>query len=249
MRERLLVICIVFFATACVFAKEACCKEMSVERLMEKIAEKGSELESFSANIMYSLTEDPEIFETTTIYTGTFNYLKTEQRQYAMIDFITRQEDELPVEDYHQRYVFDGVWLTRIDYQLKQVNKDQLVPEDEPEDVFKLIGEDFPLMGFSGTDRLSDRYDIEFEQSDDSRSYELNLTPKEQSDVKYSEIRFVIDSGTLLPRSIKAVSSSDSSICDIQLDGSVINTELNEEIFKVEIPDDFTVSENKLEKK
>lgn len=248
MRDRILIICLFAFSVACVFAKEACCNSdpLDVGGIIAKITEKGEKLDSFTSNIIYSLTEDPEIFETTTIYTGTFRYLKTEKRQYAMIDFVTRQEDELPIEDYHQRYLFDGVWLTRVDYQLKQVNRDQLAPEDEPEDVFELISKDFPLMGFSGADKLSDSYDIKLEQSDDAFAYKLRLEPKEDAEVKYSDIEFVIDKRNFLPQTITSTSVSDDSICNIELDGGEVNSKLDEKIFKLDIPEDFTVSENKL---
>ncbi len=230
-------------------AKDDICTDAA--KLLKAVAEKGEKLKSFSSNIMYSLTEDPDIFETTTVYTGTFRYLRTDKRQYAMIDFTTRQEDELPREKYQQRYIFDGVWLTRIDYQLKQVNRDQLAPEDKPENVFTLISKDFPLIGFSGVDTLSGCYDIKLIEpvKGEKDVCRLSLSPKEKPDteIKYSDIQFGIDRVTLLPKSIRAVSSLDNSICVIELDGAAVDVKLDEKLFKLTIPDGFTQSVKKLE--
>jgi len=256
MKKIVIIAAMVF--TAFLYAQEpACCSKTAegdicadASKLMKAVAEKGQKLQSFSSNIMYSLTEDPDIFETTTVYTGTFRYLKTEKRQYAMIDFTTRQEDELPQEKYQQRYIFDGVWLTRIDYQLKQVNRDQVAAEDKPEDVFKLISKDFPLIGFSGVDTLSGCYEIAIaaQAQGDKGVCRLTLTPKEKpdSEVKYSDIQFGIDSGTLLPKSIRAVSAADNSICNIELDGAAVDTKIDEKLFELTIPEGFTESVNKL---
>jgi outer membrane lipoprotein-sorting protein len=247
MRERILILSIFFMAGACVFAKEACCKPLSASQIMEKVASRGSALESFTSEITYSLTEEPDIFEITTTYTGFFKYLETDERQYAMIDFRTRQEDELPAEDYHQLFVFDGVWLSRIDHRLKQVNRDQLAREDEPEDVFKLISEDFPLMGFSGADKLLQKYDAVLEETDKKDVYVISLEPKEDSDAKYSDIRFVIDGKSLLPLEVRAKSLTDNSICNIELTDRKINAGVDEDVFKFDIPKDYTVSVKKLD--
>ncbi len=253
------IIVIILMTAACVLqAQQACCTKGAKDdvctdaaKLLKAVAEKGEKLKSFSSNIMYSLTEDPDIFETTTVYTGTFRFLKTDKRQYAMIDFTTRQEDELPVEKYQQRYLFDGVWLTRIDYQLKQVNRDQLAPEDKPENVFQLISKDFPLIGFSGVDTLSGGYDTKLIESaaGDKSVCVLALTPKEKPDgeIKYSDIQFSIDRSTLLPKSIRAVSAADKSICVIELDGAAVDGKVDEKRFKLTIPEGFTQSVKKLE--
>ena len=248
MRERIIIFSVFMLAVACAFAKEACksSEKLTVEQILVKITEKTEKLDSFTSNIVYSLTEDPEIFETTTSYTGNFRYLKTEQRQYAMLEFNARKQDEFPIEQYRQTYIFDGVWLTRIDYPLKQINRDQIAPEDEPQDVFKLLSEDFPLIGFSGADKLADAYDIKLTSAKDGR-YSLNLNLREDAEVSYRDIEFVIDSRDFLPRTIKATSTSDNSVCVIELDSVAVNGKLTEKVFKFDIPEDFTISERKMQ--
>ena len=248
MRERIIIFSIFMLAAACAFAKEACksSDKLTIEQILTKITEKTDKLESFTSNIVYSLTEDPEIFETTTSYTGNFRYLKTETRQYAMLEFNARKQDEFPIEKYRQTYIFDGVWLTRIDFPLKQINRDQIAEENEPQDVFKLLSEDFPLIGFSGADKLADDYEIKLSEAKGGL-YSLVLDAKEDANVAYGDIEFVIDSRDFLPRTIKATSTSDNSVCVIELDSVAVNENLTEKVFNIDMPEDFTISERKIE--
>lgn len=250
MKNTVLTIIIMFLSLA--YADKSCCDKQTQPRqqnftnaqdLLNAMAKTGEKLNSFSADITYSLTEDPDIFETKMTYTGSFKYLKSKKRQYAMIEFLTKQEDDFPLEKSRQSYIFDGVWLTRIDYNLKQVSRDQLADEENPEDVFKLIADDFPLMGFSEVDTLSSAYEIQFKDFKESL-YELSLSPKKdsQKDAKYSSIRFTIDKKSLIPATIRSVSAQNNSIYYIELENPVRNEKIDQKIFNPKLSDEFTES-------
>src|SRR4030042_6050769 len=101
------------------------------------------------------------LFESKTLQSGQLYYLKEDKKSSLRINFSTRREDDNPPKEYKDEYIFDGTWLTRIDYQVKEVKRYQQAPEGKSIDAFDLISERFPIVGFSSVEKLEEQFNIQ----------------------------------------------------------------------------------------
>ncbi|MCD6175701.1 MAG: hypothetical protein J7K65_08070, partial [Planctomycetes bacterium] len=151
-----------------------------------------------------------------------------------------------------EEYLFDGVWLTRIDYKLKQIDLYQKAPEDKPIDVFELISSNFPLIGFSNIDQLRKDFDIRLPENPDEsdKSIKLLLSVKKGSryEKEYKKIDFRVAIDTYMPEQIVAY-SSQGDIHDIKFKEFKINKKLKKAVFTIETPSDFRKNTERLEEK
>lgn len=228
-----------------------------LDEVLGRLNESAANLKTYQCRIEY-LFQQP-LFDSQTLRTGKMYYLRNAEDSLLRINFETIQQDEQPQEKYIEQYVFDGVWLTRIDYQLKQIKMYQLIdPNDLSEnqsiDAFDLITEHLPIVGFTRTDKLKKDFDIELietktSDADAPAKLQMKVKPDSIYAENYTSIDFVIDKKFSLPASITAFSVEDD-FYQFKFIEPKVNEKLDREIFELKIPDGFPPPEiNPLQKK
>ncbi|MHC4160377.1 MAG: LolA family protein, partial [Planctomycetota bacterium] len=187
-------------------------KADTVDTVLKRLNEKTAELKSYQSRIEYKFSQP--ILESQTLRKGVMYYQKTGGKSELRINFQTLKQDDEAEEEYIEQYIFDGVWLTHIDYQIKEVKRYQQAEPNEPVDAFDLAGENFPIIGFSKTDELEEQFEIELieRQGGCAEDFvELHLKVKPDSIYKdgYTSIEFRVDRKLSLPARIVAVSTEE----------------------------------------
>lgn len=257
---------LVFVAALCLgcsstYAENTSCPEKKnavkskVDIVLEALRKKVAELKSYEANIQYIFRQP--LLESETQRRGVLYYKKEPDRSKLRINFETIKQDDEEEEKYVEHFIFDGVWLVEIDYQLAQANFYQKAPEDEPINALDLAGEQLPIIGFSNIEKLQEQFDITLVQSDSKDCNEVNhlhLKTKSQSTYKdrYRNIDIWIDKITGLPKRIVAKTPTDEDayedIYDIRLNKTKFNKKIKSNVFKVTIPKDFSIKREPLRK-
>ena len=185
-----------------------------------------------------------------TLQKGDLYYQKEGGKSALRINFQTRKEEEEKEQKYQDEYIFDGIWLTHIDYQVKEVKRYQQAKENEPVDAFDLVAKNFPILGFSKIEELEKNYDIKLLEQEDAGKEDLvgfSLSPKPDSEYKdYKTINFWVDSSIDLPAKIIAT-NADGDIYQVRFVEPKVNQKIDKKIFEYKIPKGFTVEINKLD--
>jgi outer membrane lipoprotein-sorting protein len=223
-------------------------KKKAISDYLEKLNNRTRGLESYQCKLEY-LFEQP-VFETKTLQKGDLYYLKDGGESFLRINFQTRREEEEKEQKYQDEYIFDGIWLTHIDYQVKEVKRYQQSKENEPVDAFDLAARNFPILGFSKIEELEKNYDIkllEQESAGNEKFVVFSLSPKAESRYKdYKTIDLWIDSRIDLPAKIIAT-NTDGDIYQVSFLEPKVNRKIDKKIFAYQIPKGFTVEINKLD--
>lgn len=228
------------------------CESKEIEEIFLKMKIATEGLKTCQANIQYLFIQDPELLNSKTLQNGMLYYLKNPDRSYLRIRFDDIKQDDFEPEKRREEYVFDGIWLTRVDYKLKQVDLYQKAHEGSPIDVFLLISNHFPLIGFSNIDSLNEDFDVQLSKNtaDNNESIKFLLRVKKGSkyEKEYKKIDFWVATNTYLPVRIVAY-SSQGDIHDIKFQDLQINKKLKKAVFTIETPPDFHKNIEKLEDK
>jgi hypothetical protein len=183
------------------------------------------------------------LLETSTTRKGMLYYKKVSDRSNLRINFNSFQQDKEKPQPLREEIIFDGVWLTRIDYQLKEIKRDQLAPDDKPLDAFQLLTGRMPLVGFGSIDDLKKQFEIEMKASGESGDgiVVLVLTPRADSEyVKdYKRVEIYTEATEALPGRIKAI-TPDDDVSEIVLVKSG-SQDVADTVFAFEKPRDFAV--------
>ncbi|MHC4291286.1 MAG: LolA family protein [Planctomycetota bacterium] len=263
MNKYILLLAFLIFMTPSTLAGKSCCakskdQDTKPAKTPEKASEKSDELQtilskmknateklkSCQTKLSYLLIQDPELLASETLKNGILYYVKDEDRSRLRIRFDDIKQDDFEPVKQRLEYLFDGVWLTRIDYKLKQIDQYQKAPEESPIDVFELISHNFPLVGFSGIDELEKDFEISLvkqKSADPNTSTHLLLKTRKDSNFneEFTKIDFWVNNGTFLPLRIKAY-STQGDIHDIRFLDEKINKNLKNSVFTVETPAGFS---------
>ena len=225
----------------------------TVDEILARLHESAARLKSYQAKIHYLFIQDPDLLDSQTLRKGELYYKKDKSGSKLRVSFNTLKQDDGQEEKYIEHFIFDGVWLTKIDFQLEKVDFYQQAPEDKPIDVFEFISHRFPLLGFTKTPLLRNQFHITLIPSKEAKSSNfkgLRLTPKKDSIYKddYASIRFWVDTATFLPAKITA-ESTEGDIYDIQLPKSKVNKKIKNAVFKLETPKHFSQNRAPLNRK
>lgn len=222
--------------------KQAC----KVEQILKQLKKQTKELNSYHGRIEY-LFSQPKLFDSKTLKKGDLYYEKSNGKSKLRINFETLKQDDEKEQKYREEYIFDGVWLTQIDYQIKQANRYQLAEPNEPVDAFDLAAKNFPIIGFAKIEDLSKDFEIkliEEKESEPSQFIRLHLKVKPDSAYKddYTSFEFWIDKKLNLPAQIVAV-TTEQDISQVKLLRPQVNQKLKKGIFDFKIPKGFAVSQ------
>lgn len=213
----------------------------SIDVILRKLNNTTSTLKSYQCRIEYCFSQP--LLESKTVRTGEMYYLKSDNRSNLRVNFQTLKQDEEKQQQYVEQYIFDGVWLTIIDYQIKEVKKYQLAEPNNPADAFELATNNFPVIGFSAAKDLKKDFEISLlpEQRTDSNNFVgLHLKVKPDSAYKdnYTSVDFWIDKKLDLPARITA-HSTEGDIYEIKLLEPKINQPMDKKVFEIKIPAGF----------
>ncbi|OXU15396.1 LolA family protein [Sedimentisphaera salicampi] len=221
-----------------------------VDKLISKLEKRADSISSFKSDIKYTIKEDNGIFKTQTEYSGRFSFYRNtkdgKKREKAAVVFLTKKKEDGKAKKEKKRYVFNGVWLVKFDYPLKQVSRLQLAPENEPMDTLDLLAEDFPLVGFGSREKLKKDYQIKLIEENDKK-FTLSLKPNKKSDKK-KELIIEIDKELLVPQKITARLKDESETMHISFSSVKIDGKIEKKDFSVETPQGFSENIKRLEK-
>ena len=227
-----------------------------VEKVLKQLKQKTEKLESYQARIEHLIRQP--LFESRTLRKGVLYYAMCGKKSALRINFETLKQDDEKEQKYVEQYIFDGIWLTQIDYQIEAVKRYQLADPNELKDAnesmeaFELVSRNFPIIGFSNVDDLKREFEIKLvlhSETEPLLYIHLHLTVKPGSVYKddYTTIDFWIDKKSGLPAKIVSV-STEEDIYEIKLLKPEVNKKINKKVFDFKIPEGFTVEESPLKK-
>jgi outer membrane lipoprotein-sorting protein len=222
-------------------------KSLTVDTVLENLRRQTNQLTSYQAKVEY-LFRQP-MFESQTLRKGVLYYQKSDGKSNLRMNFEMLKQDDGPEEKYIEQYIFDGVWLTHVDYQIKQVKRHQQGEPNKPLDAFDLVRENFPIIGFSKTEDLKKEFDIS-EVNEMNGLIHLNLKVKPDSQYKddYKSVKIWIDKKLSLPAKIIAA-TTEEDIYEIRFLEPKVNEQIDKKVFEFEIPEGFGVEIEPLKKK
>ncbi len=232
-------------AAGCVKSLEVCpakCADAnSVEVILGRLNQAVSALKSYEGRVEYRFSQP--ILESETLRKGVLYFAKRGEKSRLRINFRTLKQDDEKEQRYIEQYIFDGVWLTHIDYQIKEVKRRQLAEPNEPADAFELARRNFPIIGFGKTEDLEKEFEIKLikqQESEQQDFIKLHLKVKPDSIYKddYTSIDFWIDKKINLPAKIVAT-STEEDIYEIRLLEAKVNEGIDKKVFEIEVPDGF----------
>lgn len=188
------------------------------------------------------------LLETSTVRTGVLYYKQSGGRSHVRIDFASFRQDQEKPQPLREEIIFDGIWLTRIDHQLKEIKRDQLAPDNEPLDAFQLLTGRIPIVGFDNVENLKEQFEITMESSDDpGKRIHLVLLPQPDSDYasQYKRIEILTKATEAMPQRIRAV-TVDDDLNEIVLKKSGPQ-DVADSVFVFDRPRNFTIISKPLE--
>ena len=217
-----------------------------VEQILKQLEERTRGLTSYQSRIEYLFSQP--LFDSKTLKKGDLYYEKSGEKSKLRINFKTLKQDDEKEQKYQEEYIFDGMWLTQIIYEIKQANRYRLAEPNEPVDAFDLAAKNFPIIGFNKVEDLKKQFEIkliEQKENKPSQFIKLHLKVKPDSDYKddYTSFEFWIDKKLYLPAKIVAV-STEEDVSQVTLLKAQVNKKLKKEIFDFAVPKGFAVSEN-----
>lgn len=221
-------------------------------QLLDKINLAAKNLKSCQAAVDYLSIQEPELLDSRTLRKGTLYYQKNDKGSRFRLNFDSSKQDDGEEQKKKEHFLFDGVWLTKIDYPFRQIDQYQQAPVEQPADVFEYISHNFPIVGFTGTATLQKQFEITLvsPKEDEKELEHLLLKVKADSVYKddYSQIDLWIDRKLNLP--VRMVSLSvQGDIYDLKLSKPKVNTSLPDAIFVIDAPSDFSKSIKTLDQK
>lgn len=213
-----------------------------LQKILDNLQKNATELTSCTAKLTYLVIQDPDLLDSRTTRKGALHYLKSNGRSQVKIQFDSVQQDDFDEEKRLEIYLFDGVWLTKIDYALEQVDMLQQAPEDKPLDAFDFLTHHFPLVGFSGSKDFETEFDVHLaepaENEQNLAHLILNVKPDSRYSKDYKTIDFWIDNASYLPHRVRTL-STQGDFYDILFTDIETNKKIDKKIFALEIPDQF----------
>jgi len=213
----------------------------SVDGILRNLSRRTAELKSYQSQIEYRFIQP--LFESETRRKGVLYYAKFNGKSKLRINFQTLKQDDEAEQKYIEQYIFDGVWLTHIDYQIKEVKRYQKAEPNEPVDAFELVSKNFPIIGFSKVEDLKKEFEIELierQKSGSENFVRLHLKVRRDSIYKddYTSIDFWIDKKLYLPAKIVAV-TTEEDFYGIKFLKPEVNKKIDKKVFEIKVPEGF----------
>ena len=233
------------WACACTESPASCQPEEadanSVETILKQLTQKTAKLKSYQGQIEYRFIQP--LLESEALRKGVLYYAKFGKQSKLRVNFETLKQDDEKEQKYIEHYIFDGMWLTQINYQIKTVRRYQVAEPNKPVDAFDAAGKNLPIIGFTKIDDLKKQFEVKLveQKKDKPESFiQLHLKVKPDSIYKddYISIDFWIDKELGLPAKVVTV-STEEDIYEIKFLKPKVNKKINKEVFEYKIPKGF----------
>lgn len=213
------------------------CDVNSVDGILRNLSQSTAELKSYQCQIVYRFIQP--ILESETLRKGVLYYQKGGGKSALRINFQILKQDDGTEEEYIEQYIFDGIWLTHIDYQIKQVKRYQQAEPNEPVNAFDLVSRNFPIIGFTKIEDLKKQFEIKLVKQKKGKA-QLHLKVKADSIYKddYTSVDLWVDKKSYLPAAIRAISTEEDFYAIKLLDAKV-NEKIGKKVFEIKIPKGF----------
>lgn len=209
----------------------------SVDSVLEDLHSAAENLRTYQCKLEYLFSQP--VLESKTLRKGTLQYARFNSGSKLRIGFDTLVQDDGPPQKYVESYVFDGQWLTHIDYQIKQVRKKQLAEANEPVDAFELAKRNFPIIGFDKTEDLKRQFESELVgETNGIAQVHLKVRPDSEYADEYESADIWIDEAIDLPSKLVVV-STEGDIYEISFIEPKVDEPISEKVFEVTIPAGF----------
>ena len=213
----------------------------TVDTVLDKLNQSARSLKTYQSQIEYLFLQ-PEMFDAKTLRKGSLFYKRTPHGSYLRINFATKKEDDFDEQAYAEHYIFDGEWLTYVNFADKTIQKRQMAEPNHPIDAFDLAQESMPIIGFSDSQDLKKEFDIDLikPQAEEKGLLHLQLKVKPESKFKddYLTIEFWVSDTRWLPVKVEAL-TTEKEIYQMRFLNPKINQTLNDNIFGFEAPAGF----------
>jgi outer membrane lipoprotein-sorting protein len=207
----------------------------TIDSVLERMRKAVKELTSYQAKIKHTFRQP--LLDSQTVRKGSLYYKKDAAGSKLRINFDTLKQDEGIEQNQKEQVLFDGVWLIRINYQLKKVEYRQLAEPNAPLEPLDLTADYLPIVGFTDIEDLKSHFKIILADKNSGKSNKnihLQLKTRGNSRYKddYSSIELWLDRKLFLPARIVAVSNQDE-IQEIEFYSQSINKKLSNSLFQV----------------
>ena len=240
-------------------------KTNSIDSILEKLNTRTQELESYQCQVEYRHVQ-PSVFEIQTLRKGILYYSKKDDKANLRVNFQTFKQDEENEKKYNEQYIivdgselpknktnFEGIWLVRIDYEYKSIQFKQIThagDQSKSVNVFDVISEKFPLVGFTKSNKLKEQFNISLvdqKNSEPGDIIQVHLNVKPNSVYKdYAQVDFWMDEKLNLPVKIKAISTEPAGepldqkdFIELKFLNAKINEKIDKSVFDFQIPKGF----------
>jgi len=241
MKSMILIVCVGMVGMS--WATEP--NDPSLDFVLSKLRASAQALDTFESRLDY-LFWQPAMFDAKTLRKGRVFYKRTSDKSYLRINFETSQEDEFDEVPYAEHFVFDGCWLTNINYVRKTIQKHELAEPNQPVNAFELAGGNMPIIGFSPSDDLKKEFEISLVETEKENKnlVKLHLKVKPESKFKdnYVSLDFWVSTKQWLPERIDAL-TTDEDIYQLHFTRAKVNAKMTDKQFEYKIPKDFAAPE------
>lgn len=220
----------------------------SVEAVLEQLNKKTLELWSYQSQLEYKFIQP--LLDSVSLRKGLLYYARFDKQSKLRIEFQTLKQDDEKEQKYLEQFIFDGIWLTHIDYQIRTVKRYQVAEPNKPVDAFDLATKNLPIVGFTRIENLKKQFEISLVEQSEEGFIQLHLkvTPDSIYKDDYTTVDFWIDKKLYLPAKIVTV-STEEDIYEIKLLKPKVNSKIDKKVFEFTIPDGFGIEITPLEKK
>jgi outer membrane lipoprotein-sorting protein len=193
--------------------------------IIKKINQDAVKLKDLSAKIKYQVTFDNGLFESTTTYLGSIKAANTREQSKLLITFDSRQEDELEPEAHHEQFYFDGVWLLRIDHNLKNSTNRQMAAPEKPMGIFELMSQYIPLVALDSMETMTSDFHVTLESLEEGKSAVMTFKPVKGSEYEenYKQLKLTYNLKDCYPAIISGT-RADGEEFVIELSEPAINS-------------------------
>ena len=240
-------------------------KASEVDTVLEQLNKKTSKLVSFQAQVEYKFIQP--LLESQKLQKGVFYYARFGNDSKLRLNFKTSKIDDDNEEKYREEYIildggelpssgrkFKGIWAVQMDYEMESVRYIQLTESSDPNkptDVFDLINNNFPMIGFSKIEDIKKQFEITLvkpkkSESEDFTQVHLKVKPNSVYKDSYVSIDFWIDKKLGLPVKIVTVSTEPATepveskdVTEIKFIKPEFNKKIDKRVFDLKIPAGF----------
>jgi len=210
-----------------------------VDQVLNELSSKTQKIRSYQGQLEYKFIQP--LLESEALRRGRLYYAKFDGKSMLRVNFETLKQDDEKEQRYLEHYIFDGVWLTQINYQIKAVKKYQLTEPNKPADALDVASRNLPLLGFTKIENLKRQFEIKLvgqEKKQDFVQLHLKVKPNSVYKDDYVWLDFWIDKKTGLPTKVRAL-STEEDIYELKFLKPRIDKKIDKKVFEFKIPKDF----------